>query len=381
MREASARAADVVVVGGGPAGSTAAASLAAQGLRVILLEQSRYESARFGEVLSPRVVPLLESLGVMRQFLAEGQLPSPGMVSVWGGLKDERPSLLNPYGDGWHVDRARFDNMLARAATNAGVTLYTGVRFKGVVRNAAGSGLTVAFSTENCAHTLHVRFLIDATGRSAKLARRLGARQERIDRLVTVVAVGETRTGADPRMLIEAAERGWWYSATLHSGRTVFAYLTDADLVPRAHAVSHSSVFDVALRSAPHTFARACGVPMSTPRVTSAASTRLVTPVGTDWLAVGDAAAAFDPLSAHGVPRAINSGLYAAQVVAAYLSEARPDNKQALVEEYGRQCDSNWSAYLGERQRAYGSEKRWPDSVFWQRRRSLTSNAAMMEGP
>jgi flavin-dependent dehydrogenase len=351
--------------------------LAAQGFRVVLLEHSHYESARFGEVLSPRVVPLLESLGVMQHFLAGGHLPSPGVVSAWGGLESERPSLMNPYGDGWCVDRVGFDHMLARAATDAGVTLYVGARLNRLARGTAGSGWVIDFSSENRAYTTRTRFLVDATGRPAKLARQLGAQQERVDRLVAVVALGETVTGADTRMLVESSESGWWYSAPLRSGQTVFAYLTDADLIPRSHNGCRWNALDAALRSAPCTFERARGITFSKTRVVSAASTHLLTPAGLGWLAVGDAANAFDPLSAHGVVRAISSGFYAAQVVAEYLSVTKQANDRALIEDYVRQCSLSWHRYLSERNQIYGSEKRWPDSVFWRRRRSEQAGDVM----
>lgn len=375
-RHGASTSADVVVVGGGPGGSTVAAALAARGLRVTLLEQSRYESARFGEVLSPRVVPLLETLGVKGQFLAGGHAPSPGLLSVWGGSKAERPSLMNPYGDGWHVERARFDRMLAHAAAGAGVTLHAGARLNRVARDAGGSGWAVECSTPERTFTLHARFLVDATGRPAKLGRRLGARQERADRLIALVATGETPAGTDPRMLIEAAEGGWWYSAALPSGRSVFAYMTDADLLPRAHAGSRVAAFGPALRGAPHTSARARGMKFWPARVTSAASTRLPLPAGPGWLAVGDAVNAFDPLSAHGVAQAISSGIEAARVVAQYLSGAGRDERRSVVEDYASACGARWHRYLDERARIYGGETRWPQSPFWQRRRQRPAAVA-----
>lgn len=369
MRVVSERA-DVVVVGGGPAGSTVAGLLAAQGLRVTLLEHSCYESARFGEVLSPHVVPLLESLGVMSRFMEDKHMPSPGMVSAWGGAQAERSSLMNPYGDGWHVNRVRFDRMLAEAAVKSGACLYTRARLKSVARHKNGSAWALKLSTPDCERELRTDFLIDATGRAAKLARRLGARHERVDRLVSVMALGEAVSAGDPRMLVEAAPDGWWYSAHLLSGHTVFAYLTDADLVLNARHGSRLKGFELALRNAPQTFARAHGIRFSTARITSAASTRLPSPAGLDWLAVGDAATAFDPLSGHGMVRAITSGLYAAQVIARYLSESSPANKLALIEDYIRRCRMRWSNYLLERRRIYGSERRWQDSIFWQRRKA-----------
>ena len=75
---------DVIVVGGGPAGSSAATMLARQGVRVLLLERARFPRDHVGESLLPASIPVLEELGVMPAIKQEGFLPKWGATMVWG---------------------------------------------------------------------------------------------------------------------------------------------------------------------------------------------------------------------------------------------------------------------------------------------------------
>ena len=117
------------MLGGGPAGAAAAITLARAGRSVVVIEKSHYEQPRIGETLPPAARPLLARLAVWEPFLAAGHLPSPGVLSVWGDDElYENHFIFNPYGQGWHLDRQRFDRMLARAARHAGASAYCGAQ-------------------------------------------------------------------------------------------------------------------------------------------------------------------------------------------------------------------------------------------------------------
>jgi len=130
---------DVVILGGGPAGAVAALALAQAGLAVAVLERSDYDAPRFGETLPPNAAPLLRRLGVWEPFLLAKHERSPGIVSVWSHEEPhENDFIFNPYGNGWHLDRRRFDEMLMTAAVERGAVIYRNTKVLGCSQDGFG---------------------------------------------------------------------------------------------------------------------------------------------------------------------------------------------------------------------------------------------------
>lgn len=357
---------DIAIIGGGPAGTATAIALARSGRAVIVLERSHYEQARIGETLPPVAQLPLVNLGIWDRFIADGHIRSAGIISAWGQDElDEEHFIFSPYGEGWHLDRQRFDAMLALTAEEAGARVCRGARVASCSPTHSGQW-QVEFTADGKRALLRARFLVDATGRSAVLARRQGARRIAYDRLIGIVGFFSARSSegeSDDRTLVEAVENGWWYSAWLPSFRLVVAYMTDADVMPngRAGLAEH---WQNRLKQAPHTSSRVGrGVIENNSVIVAADSFRMNRVTGNNWLAVGDAATAYDPLSSHGLCKALESGLEAGRVIA----NCEPRHQAALAE-YERWNQTQFEEYLKVRQMHYGREKRWPASAFWQRR-------------
>jgi flavin-dependent dehydrogenase len=349
----------VLVAGGGPAGSAAALDLSRRGLSVALIEQDNYETFRVGETLPPMIRHQLTGLGIWQRFLECGSLESYGIQTAW-----ETPALRyqdflqNPYGCGWHVDRARFDAMLATAAAQAGAELMLGARVTSCHMTKDGPWRLEVSQGEKT-HNLSGRILVDATGRRAVFAGRLGSQASMADQLIGVVTVShgsETERCA----LIEAVENGWWYSAPLPGDRTVFAYMTDSDLWK-----SHPDWSDL-MKLTHFTLKRAgkVEVPPSI-HIVSAASIVHDPVTGPNWIAIGDAALAFDPLSGQGVFKSIDTGIRSSAIIARHL-----DGDSSVLAEYESWVKENYRSYLSERSRFYCNVSRWPASPFWMRRMS-----------
>src|SRR5262245_45819791 len=103
---------DVLVIGGGPAGSVCATLLAQQGVRVAVVEASDFTRFRIGETIAPVVRSILGRVGLPTDSSVPWGLPYTGIGSVWGSpTVHMRPTIVSPYGRGWRVDRRAFDRM------------------------------------------------------------------------------------------------------------------------------------------------------------------------------------------------------------------------------------------------------------------------------
>ncbi|MDM0105524.1 tryptophan 7-halogenase [Variovorax sp. J22R24] len=361
---------DVVIVGAGPAGAAVARRMALDGRQVVLIEASRFERPRIGESLSPDIQPELLGLGVRGRFLALRSLPSWGTRSIWGEPSAQaRSHLTSPWCSGWHVDRTAFDQMLAEAARDAGVQWIEACRV-GAVRHDGG-----AWCVHAGGHVWRSRWIVDATGRSARIARAIGARRMRFDSLVGIAAVcPDASTTERHHLLVEAVEEGWWYSAPLPGDpqpATIAMLMTDGDLCARGglhrpqgwrRAMAHS----VATRC--RVDAAACGAP----QVHLAHSHRLLRPKAPapgPWLAVGDAALAVDPLSGSGVLRALRQAREAAVAIGEAIE--RPAHADELIASFDAARDNECTDYLVERAQHYAIEQRF-ESPFWRRRSNET---------
>jgi flavin-dependent dehydrogenase len=341
---------DVAVVGGGPAGAATALRLARAGIRVALYEASGYDGLRMGETLPPAVNPLLQELGVWDRFTALKPIPSYQTASAWGADDvAERSFVFNPYGHGWHVDRAAFDRMLADAAVDAGAVLPRLCRVRHVTRRPAG------FTLDLVEGRAHARTLVDASGRGARFARALGAERHQLDRLVCVARVFDVEPGSPVGdTLLEAVPDGWWYASPLPGDRRLIACFTDA---ARAGRLSTPEGWAAALADTGQVRTQASGRPSGPVRVVSAASHSLHPCAGPGWLAVGDAALAVDPLSSGGVAFGLRSAAAAADALVSGSTTAYVELVDAAAQEY-----------RAVRAEIYGWEDRFAASPFWQAR-------------
>ncbi len=217
---------------------------------------------------------------------------------------------------------------------------------------------------------LRADFVADATGRSAHLARRLGARRLRYDRLVGAAALmAGAPASQDSYTLVEAVPTGWWYSALMADGRMAVAFLTDGDLLDRGFRGPQGiAAWRAALAGTRETRERVGDAAIADSdglRILPAESSRLDRISGDGWLAVGDAAAAYDPLSSHGIGSAMASGFYAGNAIADSLA-----GKEEAVPAYLDLLQRAYGACLDLQRRHYGEERRWPASPFWRRRQT-----------
>ncbi|HEX8640951.1 MAG TPA: lycopene cyclase family protein [Allosphingosinicella sp.] len=276
---------DVAVVGAGPAGATAARILALNGLRVALIDPLSRPVDRL-ELIAPGAQPLLQRLQ-LGSLLADPDLaqPCPGIRRRWGGAPDHFQDFLrHPLGQGYVVDRARFDLELRSRAVAAGAVLTPG-RVAGLERSPREIRLRLSGMASGS--LLGAKVVVDATGRPAMVARKLGARRMVFSALVARQSSAEPAS-AGGHLQVEGESDGWTYWVE-GPGRRTESWRVAPPGGPAGPRFKHRAV--------------------------EASSARLDRAAGRRWLAVGDAAASFDPLTSQGLANAFSTAMVAAGMV------------------------------------------------------------------
>jgi flavin-dependent dehydrogenase len=351
----------IAIVGGGPAGCAAALTLRRYlpDLSVMLVTRpvaSEAAAPAVGETLSPGVLPLLEYLGLRDEFVRQGHLPSGGTASAWGSNHVfERHYLFTGGGHGWHLDRSSFDAWLLSRAENAGIACRRSRALR-ATRTDDRWRIELEGGEE-----LRAGVIVEATGRSSWLLRQQGEAPRRDDNLVadTRWFHHDRREASADGALIETTPDGWWYSASLPGQRGVAMFMTD-------HDRRTQTGWDERLAAAPATTARlAAWTPTGQAVVRPANSQCAACVVGEGWVAAGDTAAAFDPVSALGIGFSLRSGMEAARVAVAKL-----EGDRASASAYAASVVSIYADYRARLRGIYALERRWSDHPFWARRQT-----------
>ncbi len=365
---------DVAVVGGGRAGAAAARVLAAGGCHTLLID--RPGRRRIGESLVPVARTLLGELGVWETFQRDGHLASYGNESLWGSSQIHSTDFIRtPYGHGWHIDGTRFDDTLRAGAAAAGATVWTDTVFRRLERAGADGWRLELVRSTGPDNSVRCRFVIDATGRSYRVAHALGVRRRYCDRLLAFQARfcsdperGDGDQDQDSLSFVEAVAEGWWYTARMPSRdgvQRVAVFFTDIG-TRSVRSAATANGFLRLLENAPGVLAKlACHDYTLTagPLAVDARSSCLERLHGDGWLAVGDAAMAFDPLSAQGILNALYSGAKAGKAVLAHLA-----GDTIALDNLADDLVGVYRHFQISKERYYQMERRWPDSDFWQAR-------------
>ncbi len=352
-----------LVVGGGPAGCAVALGLARAGASSVVVERSAGRRFQIGETLRPSVGQVLTRLGLEDAFSTQRHLTSHAIASSWGSEALEVDNrLFDPAGPGWHLDRARFDAWLRREAAQAGALVIDDAKLRACARRAGGWDVVLTCADQE--RSMRVDVLVDATGASASVARRQGARRLVYDRMVGWSRVFDDDAPVQEGfLLVEATEDGWWYSVPLPTGGLLVVFVTGPD----DRGAATTAGWTARLAGTIHTRDRVPGVGAAPPRPWAISSARLDRCVGPDWLAVGDAASVYDPLAAIGVEKALRTGADAAEAIVAGPA-ARAD--------YLAGVERDFESYLSLRCAYYCAESRWPSAPFWRRRRQIDPTRA-----
>ncbi len=331
---------DTIVIGGGPAGSTAATLIAQQGYRVLLLERDAEPTFKIGESLIPATYWTFKRLGMLEK-LRESHFPQKFSVQFFTRTgKATNPFYFfdtNPHESSvtWQVLRSEFDQMLLDNATEKGVEVRRGVSVRKVLfegDKAVGvvsqNGKNGKSQEKNNLETIHGTVIVDSTGQRSLIGRQLylntiepnlkkaslfthyegGDRDEGIDEGATLILHTENKDS-------------WFWSIPLPYNRTSIGVVGELDYLLQNRRepdgkLNAQKIFDEELEKCQSLKQRLEGakqlLPIQTTKDFSYRASRIA---GDNWVLIGDAFGFLDPVYSTGLFLALKSGEMAADAI------------------------------------------------------------------
>ncbi|MET0594239.1 MAG: NAD(P)/FAD-dependent oxidoreductase [Polyangiaceae bacterium] len=316
---------DVIVVGGGPAGSVVAGTLARAGLAVTVFEREQFPRFHLGESLLPMSLEVLDDLGVTPKFEARF-IRKHGARFLHGASGEEVSfKFANAVREGrpyaFHGPRGEIDHVLLDHAAELGADVRQGWTVREFAQGSKPGPSVIVARPDGTEEELSAKVVVDATGREALAARRPGVKVK-IPRLERTLAIFSHYDGCqrlsgtdegDIRIVI--VKEGWFWVIPFRGDRTSVGVVLEPGSLTRASG-GHADVMRDIINAYPVMRDIMRGAKeVFPPRAAADFSYRIAEASGDGWLSVGDAAGFIDPLFSTGFHLAVRGGSLAAQAI------------------------------------------------------------------
>jgi flavin-dependent dehydrogenase len=360
---------DVIIIGAGVAGCATAIALKNQNsdLKIGIIEREIYSNKKIsiGETLPPHASQQLQELGIWDGFVSKNFISSYGTSSAWGASElYTNEFLYSPFGYGWSLDRMVFDDFIVKEAEKRGILFF--YKTSCIEPSLIGNKWSLKCNSESIELTIHTKFVVDASGKKASFSSKLGIKKNTQDQLIGIYKHYTIKSDTFKiGTCIEADANGWWYSTTLPNNKLVICYMTDNDIASKMQLLKKNAL-DYLLSKTIHTSKRLTGTEKSTkPTTVAAHSHYLSSVIGDAWLAVGDAASSYDPISSLGIFKSLLMSRYASYAILNYL-----DGDLSGLKKYQHIINEDYKGYKSKKQEYYNQENRFKNESFWKRRQN-----------
>lgn len=352
----------VIIAGAGPSGLATSLTLSAYGISHCLIDANKCAIHKSGDALPPNSKPLLKQLGILDLLDSKHHIPYYGNKSIWGtNVLHQKEFIENKHGHGFLLDRLYFENQLRELVKNNQTPFYNGHQIKNVQKK--GDKFEVSIQNNSNKLKLLAEYVVDATGRKASICRHLGIKKKELDTQITFSFWHELAHKIPREICIEAVENGWWYLAPTADTKINCMFFTLKELTPKKDRIVSFLKNELNKTKKIQKIIQPKEEELFENKRMPSGTSYLEQPYGENWLAVGDAAFSYDPISSYGITSALASGYYGGHAIASKIF-----NEEDAFLSYHYVLENRVKSYLQKLTHQYSMEKRWSNSYYWNNR-------------